>query len=58
MMQSAMNTQAPVATVGGRRKTVTATENVLNVMADVSVQNERINGLDSQLRYQCDFELS
>ena len=25
-------------------KTVTAIENVLNVMADVSVQNERING--------------
>ena len=41
---SVINTQAPVATVGGRRKTVTAIENVLNVMADVSVQNERING--------------
>ena len=26
------------------KKTVTAIENVLNVMADVSVQNERING--------------
>ena len=26
------------------RKTITAIENVLNVMADVSVQNERING--------------
>ena len=30
--------------MGGRRKTVTAIENVLNAMADVSVQNERING--------------
>ena len=28
----------------GRRKTVTAIEIVLNVVADISVQNERING--------------
>ena len=44
MMQVPSTLQAPIATVGGRGKTVTAIENVLNVMADVSVQNERING--------------
>ena len=35
--------------------TVIACENVLNATANVSVQSVRINGLASQLRYQCDF---
>ena len=38
------------------KETVIASENVLNAMANVSVQSVRINGLASQLRYQCDFE--
>ena len=38
------------------KETVIASENVLNTMANVSVQSVRINGLASQLRYQSDYE--
>ena len=56
--------QAPQQHTNSRRhrrwtqRTEIAIENVLNVISDVSLQNERDNGLDSQLRYQCDFELA